>query len=172
MERLKFLVIDDNSRSRLLVVATLARNFPQAIIKEAATIKEALAAADLTQMDAIIGFFGNGLDARVSAHLIRSQNARVPIVIMSEVDCAEEVLGAGATRFLSCDEWLIAGTVLSEILAGARGQSPVLDVCTKKPPVETGGLEGMKPGSRMGSEANRQTRTPLAEDAAGVAGLD
>lgn len=125
MEPLRFLVIDDNTRSRLLVVATLARNFPRAFITEATTIKDAFAAADVAQMDAVVGFFGSGLDARVFTHLARKQNARVPIVIMSEVDCAEEVLGAGATRFLSCEEWLIVGTVLGEILSEAPKQTSV-----------------------------------------------
>ncbi len=119
MDPLRFLVIDDNTRSRLLVVATLARNFPGSIITEASTLEKVSAGTDLVPMDAVVGFFSDGQDARALVHLVRSRNPRIPIVIMSEADCAKEVLGAGATRFLSCEEWLLVGTVLAEVLADA-----------------------------------------------------
>lgn len=112
----QFLIIDSNARSRLLVVATLARNFPHAVITEASAIEEALSALTLAEVDAVVGFFKDVFEARVFVHLVRDEHPRVPIVIMSETDCGKAVLADGATRFLSCEEWLLVGTTLAEVL--------------------------------------------------------
>jgi hypothetical protein len=116
MDLVKFLVIDGNPRSRLLVVATLARNFPRAVITEASTITDAFPGTDIAQMDAVIGFFKDTVDACAFVHGVRGRDTHVPIVVMSEEDCAAAVLAAGATHFLSCDEWLLIGTTLTDVL--------------------------------------------------------
>lgn len=112
----EFLVIDANERSRLRVVATLKRKFPDAVITEPTNVKEAFSAENIARMDAVIGVFSECLDARVFVRLVRCESTFVPVIVISEMKCRREVLADGATRFLGCDEWLLAGNVLSEVL--------------------------------------------------------
>lgn len=111
-----FLVIDSFEEMRLLVVRTLRRVFPNALITEAHDFEEALRLTRGNAYDAIIVHRAIGADAKTIIQLIRRDNSVVPIVAVSSMDRTDEVLGAGATAFLNFEEWLRVGTLVADLI--------------------------------------------------------
>jgi hypothetical protein len=52
--------------------------------------------------------------------LLRAANPTVPVLMVSGVDRAKQAVEAGANRFLSYEEWLRVGHVMSDLLAETR----------------------------------------------------
>ncbi len=115
-----FLVIDSFEEMRLLVVRTLRRVFPDALITEAHDFEEAIRLTSNTAYDAIIVHRAIGADAKTIIQLIRNDNAAVPIIAVSSMDRTDEVLSAGATAFLNFEEWLRVGTVVADLIVHPR----------------------------------------------------
>jgi CheY-like chemotaxis protein len=113
----KFLIVDDNADSRFLLVKTLLRKFPQAILQETQDGESALALARTEPLDAIVVHRAAEIDGITLIQSLRQQNADLPIVMVSGIDRERQALEAGANTFLSYDAWLRIGTVVSEILA-------------------------------------------------------
>jgi DNA-binding NarL/FixJ family response regulator len=115
---LKFLVIDDNPDSRFLLVKTLLRKFPSAVIHECQSSATALAMAKSADLSAVISHRTTETAGIALLRELREINPRVPMVMVSGVDRRELALAAGADRFLLYDEWLRIGTVVDELMQG------------------------------------------------------
>jgi DNA-binding NtrC family response regulator len=117
----KFLIVDDNADSRFLLVKTLLRKFPQAIIEETQHGDSALARAKSGDLDALVVHRAAEVDGLTLIKELRAVASDVPIVMVSGIDRTKEATEAGATTFLHYEAWLRIGTVVSEILSGTRG---------------------------------------------------
>ena len=123
----KFLVVDDNTDSRFLLVKTLLRKFPKSVVQEtqdAATASE-LAASD--QVSAIVVHRAVDIDGVTLVRLIRDANPVVPIVMVSGIDRSKSAVEAGATAFLNYDAWLRIGSVVAELLEVGKPTARDLD---------------------------------------------
>jgi CheY-like chemotaxis protein len=114
----KFLIIDDNPDSRFLLVKTLLRKFPDAVVEECQSSVTAIEIVQKEGVTAVISHRAADADGETMIRLVRRVNATVPIVMVSGLDRSRVALAAGATRFLNYDEWLRLGTVVADILAG------------------------------------------------------
>lgn len=112
----QFLVIDDNQDTRFLLVKTLLRKFPQAVIHECQSSASALTMAKTTDLAAIVSHRTTETAGIALLREIRGINPHVPLVMVSGVDRQELALAAGADRFLLYDEWLRIGTVVEELI--------------------------------------------------------
>lgn len=120
----KFLIVDDNPDSRFLLVKTLLRKFPHAVLKEC---QEGATAVSLTKsgsFDALIVHRAEEVDGLTLIRMLREVNAKVPIVMVSGIDRSKESVKAGATTFLSYEAWLRIGTVVAELLSGGPKSDP------------------------------------------------
>lgn len=113
----QFLVVDDNADSRFLLVKTLLRKFPQALMQECQDSDVAVSAARNPKLDAIIAHRAADVDGATLIRLLRRINSAVPIVMVSGLDRSAAALEAGANLFLNYDEWLRIGTVVADLLA-------------------------------------------------------
>lgn len=133
-ERLHFLVVDHHKDSRFLLVKSLLRKFPGALIDEAEEGDPAIAQARNPALSVIIThrtreYYGTELVAK-----FREANPRVPIVMVSGIERTGPALAAGADRFMLYDEWLRIGTLVKELLAQGRLPHVVhLDVSGEPP---------------------------------------
>jgi CheY-like chemotaxis protein len=121
-----FLIVDDNADSRFLLVKTLLRKFPQAVLQETQDGESALALARSQPLDATVVHRAADVDGITLIRLLRQENPALPIVMVSGVDRSRPALEAGATTFLSYEAWLRIGTVVAEILP-AKDESPAPD---------------------------------------------
>ena len=113
---LKFLVIDDNADSRFLLVKTLLRKFPTAVIHECQSSEAALEMAKTEDIAAIVSHRTTETAGITLLREIREINPHVPIVMVSGIDRTELAIAAGADRFLLYDEWLRVGTLVDELM--------------------------------------------------------
>jgi|GEM_PF-4034923 len=112
-----FLVIDADTDGRMLLVRTLMRVFPQSAIIEVQDFHTALALAKANRYDAIVAHRAIGADAKTLVQELHRLGPDVPILAVSGIDRTKEVLAAGATRFLNFEEWLMLGSVITEMLS-------------------------------------------------------
>lgn len=117
-----FLVIDDNADSRMLLVKTLMRKFPSAIVSECQQGDAAVKIAQTEKLNGIVAHRTYDYDGESLIALLRKANPSVPIVMVSGHDRSAKALAAGADAFLHYDRWLEIGTVLTEVLARRSGQ--------------------------------------------------
>lgn len=106
-----FLVVDFQRESRFLLVKTLARKFPGAVIRECEDAEQSVQMARTQDVACVIAhrtFDTTGADL---VRAIRDVDPDVPIVMVSGIDRAQAALDAGATSFLNYDEWLRIGTI-------------------------------------------------------------
>ena len=113
----KFLIVDDNSDSRFLLVKTLLRKFPQAILQETQDGESSVTLARSESLDAVVVHRAAEMDGLTLIRLLRQANRNVPIVMVSGIDRTKSALEAGATTFLSYDAWLRIGTVVAELVS-------------------------------------------------------
>lgn len=133
----KFLVIDDNADSRFLLVKTLLRKFPQAVIHECQDADAAVLIARTTpELDAIVTHRAIEVDGITLVRLLRRVNHSVPLVMVSGIDRTTEALTAGANRFLNYDEWLRIGTLVAGMLGSARPGEDMTDRSLPVQPVQ------------------------------------
>jgi DNA-binding response OmpR family regulator len=117
----KFLIVDDNSDSRFLLVKTLLRKFPQAVLQETQDGESAVAIARSEPLDAVVVHRAADADGVTLIRMLRGVHHSVPIVMVSGIDRTRSALEAGASTFLSYDAWLRIGTVVAELLAAKEG---------------------------------------------------
>ncbi len=129
----KFLIVDDNADSRFLLVKTLLRKFPQAMLQETQDANTAVYHAKTDTLDAIISHRAAEVDGITLIRLLRHVNAKVPIVMISGIDRSKEAASAGATTFLSYEAWLRIGTVVSELLTSEKGPGPTATITPARP---------------------------------------
>jgi CheY-like chemotaxis protein len=124
----KFLVIDDNADGRALLTKTLMRKFPSSIIHECQDAESAVSDVARGGVDVVVVHRVWDVDGATLIRRLRAANLSVPIIAVSGIDRTKEALAAGATRFLSYDEWLRVGTIVSEVLGGSGGTTPPMEV--------------------------------------------
>lgn len=124
----KFLIVDDNSDSRFLLVKTLLRKFPQAILQETQDGESSIALTRSELLDAVVVHRAAEMDGLTLIRLLRQVNRTVPIVMVSGIDRSKTALEAGATTFLNYDAWLRIGTVVAELVNARSGpQAPPVE---------------------------------------------
>src|ERR1041384_1594559 len=82
----KFLIVDDNADSRFLLVKTLLRKFPQAILQETQDGESALALARSEKLDAVVVHRAAEVDGITLIRLLRQENSGLPLVMVSGID--------------------------------------------------------------------------------------
>lgn len=119
-----FVVIDYHAESRMLLVRTLRRKFPEAMIYETDDADHAIELVRLGNIAAVIThrtFEVEGVDL---VRQLRAAHPDIIIVMVSGIDREDAALGAGATSFLPYDEWLRIGTVVENHLRTRSDASP------------------------------------------------
>ncbi|PTX92684.1 response regulator [Opitutus sp. ER46] len=112
-----FLVVDFQRESRFLLVKTLLRKFPQAVIRECEDAEQAIQMARTQDVACIVThrtFETAGADL---VRALREVDPDVPIVMVSGIDREKAALDAGATSFLNYDEWLRIGSIVEVHMA-------------------------------------------------------
>ena len=112
----QFLVIDQNVDGLNLLVRTVQRKFPQAIVLECQDTETALAIARTEKLGAIVTHRAVGTGGIELVKLLRESNADVPIVMVSSVDRDVAAQAVGASAFVLYDGWLTIGPVLEDLL--------------------------------------------------------
>ncbi len=122
---LRFLVIDHHHDSRFLLVKSLLRKFPQAVIQEVEDGETAIEVVKTTELAAIITHRTREYYGTELVEKLRGANAIVPIVMVSGIERTAPALAAGADRFMLYDEWLRIGTLVKELIEQGRGPKTV-----------------------------------------------
>jgi DNA-binding response OmpR family regulator len=92
-----FLIVDDNADSRFLLVKTLLRKFPHAVLQETQQADAAVSLARAGRLDAIIAHRATDVDGLTLLRLLREVNPTVPIVMVSGIDAARDLDSDTAT---------------------------------------------------------------------------
>ena len=119
-----FLVVDDNADSRFLLVKTLLRKFPEAVIRECQESVDAVRIAKRNALSAIVAHRAADLDGISLIRELRAANPHVIIVMVSGLDRSLTAVAAGATCFLNYDEWLRVGSLVTDLLSRSRVAAP------------------------------------------------
>lgn len=122
---LNFLVVDDNPDSRFLLVRTLLRKFPTAVVQECQGADETLALVRQPEaLTAVIVHRATEMTGIAMLGEIRAVAPKTPLVMVSSIDRRDAALAIGADAFLLYDEWLRIGTVVATLMARlAEGRS-------------------------------------------------
>jgi DNA-binding response OmpR family regulator len=115
-----FLIVDDNADSRFLLVKTLLRKFPHAVLRETQDGESAVSLVRSENLDAVVVHRAAEIDGISLVRRLRQTNANVPIVMVSGLERTKEAIEAGANTFLSYDAWLRIGTVVSELILSGK----------------------------------------------------
>jgi DNA-binding NtrC family response regulator len=110
--RLIFLVIDFQRDSRFLLVKTLARKFPDAVIRECEDAVQAVQMARTQDVACIVTHRTFETPGAELVRQLREVDPNVPIVMVSGLDRQRAAMEAGATSFLNYDEWLRIGSIV------------------------------------------------------------
>jgi DNA-binding response OmpR family regulator len=120
---LRILVIDDNTDSRMLLVKSLLRKFPAALVQGCQDGDTAIAIAATDTLDAIVAHRTYDYDGATLVGLIRRTRPDVPLIMVSGHDHGPKAREVGADAFLHSDEWLRIGSVVADVMA-ARAKAP------------------------------------------------
>jgi DNA-binding NarL/FixJ family response regulator len=121
-----FVVIDFHAESRYLLVKTLRRKFPRAIIHESEDAEKAIEIARAVNLAAIVTHRTFDMEGVELVRRLRDADPKVPIIMVSGIDRAAAAKTAGANSFLHYDEWLRVGSVVEAHLRPA-GEIPASD---------------------------------------------
>jgi CheY-like chemotaxis protein len=122
-----FLVVDDNADSRFLLVKTLQRKFPDAVIRECQDSEAAVLYAQDPDLSAIIAHRAADLDGISLIRALRAANPQVIILMVSGLDRTHSAIRAGATCFLNYDEWLRVGSIVTDLLSRSQAAKAAVD---------------------------------------------
>lgn len=111
-----FVVIDFHAESRYLLVKTLRRKFPEAVVHETDDAEKAIEIARAVNLAAIITHRTFEMEGGELVRRLRDADPKVPIIMVSGMDRSEVAMAAGATAFLHYDEWLRIGTLVESHL--------------------------------------------------------
>jgi DNA-binding NarL/FixJ family response regulator len=127
----QFLVIDFHRESRYLLVKTLQRKFPDAVVHELEDAAQAVTLTRTGKLSAVVTHRTFDLTGAELVKQLRSADPHVPIVMVSGMDRREDAQGAGATSFLPYEEWLRIGSVVEVHMATRDAMAP--DTDTRSP---------------------------------------
>ncbi len=122
----KIIVIDHNTDSGVLLVRSLFRKFPSAVIQLCKESGTALQVAATERLDAVVLHRTEDDDAVTLVRSLRKIDSAVPIIVVSGIDRSEQVLAAGATGFLNYDKWLMIGQVVANALDPMPAPAPAI----------------------------------------------
>lgn len=103
------------------------RKFPRAAVVECQTAEAAFNRLDRDEhVSLIVCHRTVELDGASLVRELRARKPSVPILMMSGVDRSEAALAAGASAFLTYEEWLAVGDHVAALLlhGGAPGKAP------------------------------------------------
>jgi CheY-like chemotaxis protein len=119
----KLLVIDYNPDSGALLVRTLLRKFPRAVVQLVADAEAATSIVAHEKMAAVVAHRTNELNGVELIEYLRRLDPHVPILGVSGIDRRAALLAAGATDFMLYDEWLTVGTRVESLLTRPKPQT-------------------------------------------------
>jgi CheY-like chemotaxis protein len=119
----RILVIDHNPDSGSLLVRSLARKFPDAIIQLCKESRAAIEIVTTDKLDAVVLHRTEEDDAVSVIRTLRKLEQDLVIIAVSGIDRSEQVLAAGATGFMNYDQWLMIGSVVANALKHAAPRS-------------------------------------------------
>lgn len=122
-----FLIVDDNPDSRFLLVKTLLRKFPHAVLRETSDSERALEILQTDRLNAVVAHRAADVDGITLIRMLRELNADVPIVMVSGIDRTKQAEEAGATSFLNYEAWLRIGTVVAELVSARENSATPSD---------------------------------------------
>lgn len=117
----QFLVVDDNADSRMLLVKTLMRKFPECIVSECQHGDTAIRMAKSDSITAIVAHRTFEYDGETLIARLRQVNPTVPIIMVSGQDRSARAIAAGANAFLNYDAWLQIGSVVADVMGTTTG---------------------------------------------------
>jgi DNA-binding NarL/FixJ family response regulator len=123
-----FVVIDYHAESRFLLVKTLRRKFPEAVVHETDEADKAIELARAVDLGALIAHRTFEMEGEELVRRLREADPKVPIIMVSGIDRSAVAKAAGATTFLHYDNWLMIGSVVEQHLRAPDGAS-ASDVC-------------------------------------------
>ena len=112
----KFLVIDADDDSRILLERALLRRFPNCALLECASLGAAFELVRNGPPTAILVHRADGMDGASAVRELRKVFPTLPIVMVSVYDHSRDALAAGATRFLLREDWARTGFLFEELL--------------------------------------------------------
>jgi CheY-like chemotaxis protein len=112
----KLLIIDDEPDNLLLLSKTLLRKFPNAVLVECRSAEAAANILKTERVKLVIAHRAHEARGAELIRLLRSANAEVPIIAVSQGDQKDTALAAGATRFHRFEEWLMIGNAAAALL--------------------------------------------------------
>jgi DNA-binding NarL/FixJ family response regulator len=121
-----FVVVDYHAESRYLLVKTLRRKFPEAIVHESDDAEKAIELTRAVNLGAIIAHRTFEMEGGELVRRIREADPKVPIIMVSGIDRSATAKTAGASAFLHYDKWLLIGNVVEEHLR-PKGAIPASD---------------------------------------------
>jgi CheY-like chemotaxis protein len=136
LEPQKFLVVDFNADSGLLLVRTLVRKFPAAAVQLCGDVSTVTNLVATEHFSAIVLHRTEELTGVELIQTIRALSKDVPIVAVSGIDRSEVSRAAGADAFLLYDEWLRVGTLVTELLRQIEGTQTGTQTGTQRAVVE------------------------------------
>jgi DNA-binding NtrC family response regulator len=110
------LVIDYNSDCGVLLVRTLMRKFPSCVVQICGDAPAAIRAMETQRFDALVVHRTEDIACVDLLPILRKIDPIVPIIAVSGIDRTTEAIAAGASMFLSYEEWLRVGMVVQELL--------------------------------------------------------
>lgn len=119
-----FLVIDFEQDNRFLLVKTLRRHFPGAIIQECEEAEPALMYLRNRSVTAVVTHRSSDTAPMELVRQLHDAEPTVPIVVVSGTESAESALAAGASAFLHYDDWPRIGEVMRLMLRAAKADAP------------------------------------------------
>jgi DNA-binding NarL/FixJ family response regulator len=99
-----------------LLVKTLLRKFPRAVIRECEDAEQAIQITRTQDVACVITHRTFETPGVELVRQLREVDPQVPIVMVSGIDRQKPALDAGATSFLSYDEWLRIGSIVERHL--------------------------------------------------------
>jgi DNA-binding NarL/FixJ family response regulator len=118
----QFLVIDMHSESRELLVRTLRRKFPGAVVHESEDAAKAIEIARACDLRAIVAHRTFDMSGAELVRALRDADPNGVIVMVSGIDREEAANLAGANAFLPYDAWLRLGSLLESLISRNSGE--------------------------------------------------
>ena len=129
----RLLVVDFHAESRFLLVKTLLRKFPGATIHECEEVESGLELVRTCALSAVVAHRTFDVSGAEVVRRYRAVDLNVPIIMVSGMDRRGEALEAGATSFLSYEEWLRIGSVVEAHMHEADLKGGTIDPRTPNP---------------------------------------
>lgn len=107
-----FVVVDYHAESRYLLVKTLRRKFPAAVVHESEDAEKAIELARAINLTAAIAHRTFEMEGVELVRRLRDADPDLPVIMVSGIDRSEAARSAGANAFLHYDQWLLIGNVV------------------------------------------------------------